>query len=67
MKSIEFSDQELDFLRQQYLLELEEAENYVKSIKAVLVKQYRHRVVNIDRQGVVNLVGISNRQNCRES
>jgi len=38
MKSIEFSDQELDFLRQQYLLELEEAENYVKSIKSVLVK-----------------------------
>jgi len=38
MKSIEFTDQELDFLRKQYLMELEEAENYVKSIKSVLVK-----------------------------
>jgi len=38
MKSIEFTDQELDFLRDQYLMELEEAENYVKSIKSVLVK-----------------------------
>lgn len=38
MKSIEFTDQELDFLRDQYQMELEEAENYVKSIKSVLVK-----------------------------
>ena len=38
MKSIEFTDQELEFLRDQYQMELEEAENYVKSIKSVLVK-----------------------------
>ena len=38
MKSIKFSNDELDFLRTQYQLELEEAENYVKSIKSVLVK-----------------------------
>ena len=38
MKTITLTEQELDFLRQQYLMELEEAENYVKSIKSVLVK-----------------------------
>ena len=38
MKSIEFTDQELDFLRKQYLMELEEAENYVESLRNILKK-----------------------------
>jgi len=32
MKPIKFTDIELDFLRKQYQMELEEAENYVESL-----------------------------------
>jgi hypothetical protein len=38
MKSIKFTDQEIDFLQKQYLIELEEAEKYVESIKNLLDK-----------------------------
>ena len=38
MKSIKFSDKELEFIRQQYQVELEEAETYVKNIKNILNK-----------------------------
>ena len=38
MKSIKFSDQELEFLRNQYQLELVEAEKYVTEIRNLLSK-----------------------------
>lgn len=38
MKTITFTEQELEFLRDQYQFELEEAENYVESIKSILLK-----------------------------
>ena len=38
MKSITFSEKELDFLRKQYQVELEEAEEYVKNIRNILDK-----------------------------
>jgi len=38
MKSIKFSDKELEFIRQQYQVELEEAETYVENIKNILNK-----------------------------
>lgn len=38
MKSIKFSDKELDFVRKQYQFELAEAENYVQDIKNLLLK-----------------------------
>jgi len=38
MKSIKFTDQELEFIRDQYQLELEEAENYVESLRNIIKK-----------------------------
>jgi hypothetical protein len=38
MKSIKFSEDELDFLRTQYQLELVEAEKYVQDVKTLLKK-----------------------------
>lgn len=38
MKAIKFSDTELDFIRQQYQVELEEAETYVENLKNILNK-----------------------------
>jgi len=38
MKTIKFTDKEIDFLRDQYEMELEEAENYIESIKNILDK-----------------------------
>ena len=38
MKSINFSDQELEFLRAHYEMELEEAEEYVQNIKSMIGK-----------------------------
>ena len=38
MKAIKFSDTELDFIRQQYQVELEEAEKYVENLKNILSK-----------------------------
>ena len=38
MKSIKFTEQELEFLRKQYQLELVEAEKYVQEVKNLLVK-----------------------------
>ena len=38
MKSIKFSDNELDFIHQQYQIELEEAETYVENLKNILKK-----------------------------
>jgi hypothetical protein len=38
MKSIKFTEQELDFLRTQYQLELVEAEKYVQEVKSLLKK-----------------------------
>jgi hypothetical protein len=38
MKSIKFTDDELDFIRQQYQVELEEAQKYVESLKNIIKK-----------------------------
>src|ERR1039457_4130920 len=38
MKSIKFSDSELMFIRQQYQVELEEAETYVENLRNILKK-----------------------------
>jgi len=38
MKTIKFSDQELGFIRQQYQVELEEAEEYIENLKNILNK-----------------------------
>jgi hypothetical protein len=38
MKTIKFSEQELGFIRQQYQVELEEAEEYVENLKNILKK-----------------------------
>jgi len=38
MKSINFTEKELEFIRQQYQVELEEAETYVENIKNILNK-----------------------------
>jgi hypothetical protein len=38
MKSIKFSEKELDFIRQQYQVELDEAETYVENLKNILNK-----------------------------
>ncbi len=38
MKSIKFSEKELGFIRQQYQVELEEAEEYVENLKVILKK-----------------------------
>jgi len=38
MKSIRFSEDELEFLRNHYEFELAEAENYVKDIQTILIK-----------------------------
>src|ERR1039457_3320005 len=38
MKTIKFSEKELGFIRQQYQVELEEAEEYVENLKNILKK-----------------------------
>jgi hypothetical protein len=38
MKSIKFNDQELEFIRDQYQMELEEAEKYVESLRTIIKK-----------------------------
>jgi len=38
MKTIKFTDKEIDFLRNQYEMELEEAEKYIESIRNILDK-----------------------------
>jgi hypothetical protein len=38
MKTIKFTDEEVEFLREQYYMELEEAEKYIQKIKTVLDK-----------------------------
>ena len=38
MKTIKFSEKELGFIRQQYQVELEEAEEYVENLKTILKK-----------------------------
>jgi hypothetical protein len=46
MKSISFTEKELDFLLMQYQVELEEAEEYVENIKSILEKVEKSTQVN---------------------